>query len=251
VEFLSPSGHQSSPQFFISLPPTIPKTNEVTLTDSQCLSVGLCIWLNQLLGGASHRTAMLESCWKHDSIVNSVRLVFAHGMCLLYRLLLDLSLSLFSILHPCISCRQNKFWAKILWVGWCPYRSTGVSAWLQEVASSGSISPMLWGPVKVTPLIFWVPPLSQVSGMSSRCPHLPNPTSCRFPFILIVIWSSLLFFPTPDPESSPFPSPCPLPSSSLLHPSASYCYFIPSSMWDSSFLAWTVLPVYFLWVCWL
>jgi hypothetical protein len=32
---------------------------------------------------------------------------------------------------------------KVLWVGWSLYHSTGVPAWLQEVAYSGFISPML------------------------------------------------------------------------------------------------------------
>jgi hypothetical protein len=31
---------------------------------------------------------------------------------------------------------------KVLWVGWCLYHSTRVPAWLQEVASSGCISPV-------------------------------------------------------------------------------------------------------------
>jgi hypothetical protein len=31
---------------------------------------------------------------------------------------------------------------KVLWVGWCLYRSTGIPVWLQEVSFSGSILPM-------------------------------------------------------------------------------------------------------------
>jgi len=50
---------------------------------------------------------------------------------------------------PCLSCRQDKFWLKILLMGWCLSFHWG-SSWLQEVASSGSISTMLWVTVKVT-----------------------------------------------------------------------------------------------------
>jgi hypothetical protein len=47
-----------------------------------------------------------------------------------------------SLLHlcPCSFCRQNKFWSKILWVGCCPYPSTGSPVWLQEVGTSSFIS---------------------------------------------------------------------------------------------------------------
>ena len=58
-------------------------------------------------------------------------------------------------------------------MGWCLHHSSGFFCLLQEVASSGSISPMLWLTVKVTPIDSWVPPLSQVSVSSWRCPHLP------------------------------------------------------------------------------
>ena len=61
-------------------------------------------------------------------------------------------------------------------------------------------------------------------------------SSCRFPFILMVIWQSLLSLPIPDSEWPPLSFPSPLPLSSL-HPFASYDYSIPSSKWDSSILA--------------
>jgi hypothetical protein len=35
------------------------------------------------------------------------------------------------------------FVSKVLWEGWCSYCSIGVPAWLQEEATSGSISSML------------------------------------------------------------------------------------------------------------
>jgi hypothetical protein len=117
-------------------------------------------------------------------------------------------------------------WLRILWVGWCPYRSIGVPAWLQKVASSGSIPQMLWVTAKVTPIDSWAPPLYQVSVLFWRCLHLFNPITCRFSFIFMAVYPSLLFFPTPDPESSiPFhicPSlPLPLPPSASEIPTES------------------------------
>ena len=46
-------------------------------------------------------------------------------------------------LCPCIHLDRTYFGWKVLWVGWCPYPSSGDPTWLQEVASSGSISPLL------------------------------------------------------------------------------------------------------------
>lgn len=75
--------------------------------------MGLCISLRQLLIGASQRTAMLDSYLQvSQSVINSVRdwhLLMGWvsswvGYCLAY------FLSIFFILCPCISCRQDKFW---------------------------------------------------------------------------------------------------------------------------------------------
>ena len=63
---------------------------------------------------------------------------------------------------PAFLVDRIKFGLKVLWVGWCPYSSPGVPAWLQEVASSGSISPMLWVTAKVILIDSWAPPLSHV-----------------------------------------------------------------------------------------
>jgi hypothetical protein len=51
VEFLSPQGWQSFLLFYKILPSSI-----------CCLAVGVCICLSQLLGGASQRIAVLDSC---------------------------------------------------------------------------------------------------------------------------------------------------------------------------------------------
>ena len=121
-------------------------------------------------------------------------------------LLVNCSLSLCSIPHPCIIDRIKFRW-KVLWVGWCPYHSIGVPAWLQEVTSSGSIFPILWFTVKDTPIDSWELPFSQVSGFPWRCILLPTPVSSNLSadFILIDIWASLLsqffFFNTFKPSA--------------------------------------------------
>jgi hypothetical protein len=133
------------------------------------------------------------------------------------------------------------FTSKVLWVDWWPYSSTGGPAWQQEVATSGSISLLLGLSAKVILIDYWKPSTSQVSGASGTCPA-PTPASHRFPFILLVLWPSLLCLFTPDPEIPHSSSPAPLPSSSL-PPSASYNYFIPTSKWDSSIFPWVFLLV--------
>ena len=53
-----------------------------------------------------------------------------------------LSVSALSPVLPLLVDRIN-LGLKVLWVGWQLYQSNAISAWLQEVASSGSISPVL------------------------------------------------------------------------------------------------------------
>jgi hypothetical protein len=59
-----------------------------------------------------------------------------------------------SLLHfcPCISFRQEQFWVKFFEVGEWPHPSTGGHAYLLEVVSSGSISPLMSSLTKVIPL---------------------------------------------------------------------------------------------------
>lgn len=78
------------------------------------------------------------------------------------------SCSLSLSLIPC-SKEMKHFRSKFLWVGWCPYHSVGVPAWVQKVASSGSISAMLWISVKGTPIDSWAPPYSRSLVLSWRC----------------------------------------------------------------------------------
>ena len=56
-------------------------------------------------------------------------------------LLVGLSLGLCST--PAFLLDRISFGLKVLCVCWCPYSSTGGPAWLQEVASSASMYPLL------------------------------------------------------------------------------------------------------------
>ena len=114
------------------------------------------------------------------------------------------------------------FGSTILGVGWCPYCSIGIFAWLQEMASLGSIFPVLWGIAKVTPIYFWVPPQPRSLAHPQDTPHLPTPASYRFPSNLMAIWSP-----------APFPSLSPITSNSF--PTfAFYHYFISGEIQASS-----------------
>ena len=73
-----------------------------------------------------------------------------------------------SLFHLCpyISFRQDKFWVKSFVGRLVSLSSIGGPAWLQEVASSGSMSPLLVVLAKVTHIELWEPPPSQISGTS-------------------------------------------------------------------------------------
>jgi hypothetical protein len=102
---------------------------------------------------------------------------------------------------------------------------------------------MLWITSKVTPIDSWVPPLSQVSITFIRWPSLPHICQLQISTHSHGHLAISLVPSTPDLNPPPpFPSPTPLPSN-FLFPSASYDYFIFSSNWDSSILAWAFLLV--------
>ena len=60
-------------------------------------------------------------------------------------------------------------------VGWCPYHSTGIPAWLHKVAPSGSIPPMLWVTAKDILIDYCVLILSQFTVSLWKFPLLPHP----------------------------------------------------------------------------
>jgi hypothetical protein len=80
-------------------------------------------------------------------------------------------------LVPAFLVNRINFRLKVLSVGWCLYWSSVAPTRLQEVAFSGSMSPVLWVTAKVTFIDSWTSHFSQVSGTSSRWPLAP---SCRF-----------------------------------------------------------------------
>lgn len=92
-------------------------------------------------------------------------------------------------LYPSTFCRWKNCRLKFLWLGWYPNPSTGCLAWLQEMANSGSISP-LWGVLtRFISVDCWEFSLHLVSNLSPRC--LP---------ISVVFFSTLSLNPShPDP----------------------------------------------------
>lgn len=80
-------------------------------------------------------------------------------------------------------------------IGWCPYNPTGVPAWVQEVASSNSISPVLCVTAKVNPLIRVCLPyprsLSGPGGDALAHPHICQlKISIHFHAILVISLAS-------------------------------------------------------------
>ena len=76
----------------------------------------------------------------------------------------DLSLSLCSIFPAAFPLDKNNSGLKFLKMGGWPHASTGGHAYLLEVVSSGSISPLLGILVKVILIESWKPLTFQVSG---------------------------------------------------------------------------------------
>ena len=104
----------------------------------------LYICLSQLLGKALQRTAC--SCLQaSQSIINTVSdQCFPRGWVSSWASYW-LAVALVSAPSPVPTflIERIKFGLEILWVGQCLYCSTGAPAWLQEVVTSGSISPKL------------------------------------------------------------------------------------------------------------
>ena len=114
------------------------------------------------------------------------------------QLLIGWSLSLCSLLVPAFLVGRTNFGLKVLCANCCLYPSTGGSAWLQEVATSGPTSSLLGFWAKVTP-IDWEPSHLRTLACSIDVPAIPSPW---LPFVLLAIWTSFLLLPTPDPEPS-------------------------------------------------
>ena len=108
-------------------------------------------------------------------------------------------------------------------VGWCPYHSIGVPAWLQERWPLHVPHPQCCESHLRTPRLVpeHLPYLRSLSH-SGDAPHLSSLISCRFPFMLKAIWPHLLSFPLPAPP----PHSSPIPSSSRSLPPSTSCYYL-------------------------
>ena len=83
-----------------------------------------------MLGEASHSYARLLSVSITVSLIVSV-LVLAHEMALkLDQSVVGHSISLCYIFVSVLLVGRINFGLKVIWVGWCPYPSTGSPAWL-------------------------------------------------------------------------------------------------------------------------
>ena len=92
---------------------------------------------------------------------------------------------------------------------------------------------------KITPWILWCPPMFHRVHFL-KVPHPSSLTCCRFQFIVLVLWSSLVSHHTCC-CSLPLPLSYLLSYPVLSLPSASYDCFIPPSEWDSTMLIWVFL----------
>jgi hypothetical protein len=119
--------------------------------------VSLCTCFGQLLDRVSQRTVMLG---KH----NRVSLIVSDtSSCLWYGSQVGLVIGCpfpQSLLHlcPCTSYRQDTFWVEGFMDGLMSISLHWEPAWLQEVAISGSISPLRGVSARATPIDSLEPP---------------------------------------------------------------------------------------------
>jgi hypothetical protein len=135
--------------------------------------------------------------------------VLANGMGLkLGQLLLAYSPSLCSVFAPAFLVDRRRLGKQILWVGWRQCLLNGRLTWLEEWASSGSVSQLLCLSFKVMATDSLELPTFQISGTSKKFPppH-PHTCCCRFLFILQALWPSCL---SPHLILTPYFIPLPL-----------------------------------------
>jgi hypothetical protein len=105
-----------------------------------CLAVGVCICLHLLPDEASQGTVMLGSCLQaQQSVINSVRGWRSHMDGSQVGAVIGF-LHLCSIFIPAYLVGKTNFGLKVFWVDWCHLTTSGSPAWLQEGATSVSIS---------------------------------------------------------------------------------------------------------------
>ena len=136
-------------------------------------------------------------------------------------LLVGHSFSLCSIFVPVLLLDRTNFGSEVLWVGWCPYCSTGGPAWLKEVISSGSVFLLLDILAKVTCIDFWEHPTDSLRLLrtSPMPPPVPQPWQLQIsihspgPLGLSYVSPNTKSFP---PHCAPLPSPTQFPSTLCL-----------------------------------
>jgi hypothetical protein len=140
----------------------------------QCVAVGICICISQLLGRASQRTTMLAPVCKHN--ITSV-IMLGFGACpwdgfQVGWLLVSHSLSLCSIFVPAFLSDRTNFGLKVCRRVGSLISPLGGPVWLLKVVMS--VSPLMDILTKVTHIDFWGPPSPRSLGIP-RPPPL-NPT---------------------------------------------------------------------------
>jgi hypothetical protein len=118
VEFRSPLGPTILPPIFLYEPP-----NSI-----HCFAVGVCICLSQLVSGASQWTTCFVCKHNRVSLVLLGIGVWTWMGFKFGQLLFGHSSASFPMLEFLVD--KINFGLKVLWVGWCPYHSTGVPVWL-------------------------------------------------------------------------------------------------------------------------
>ena len=108
------------------------------------------------------------------------------------------SFSLCSIFCPCISFGQEHSWVKNFVMGGWPYPTIRGQAYLLEVLSTGSISPLLCISAKVIPVGSWEPLTSLVSGTLQWLSPVPHPPLLHIFIQFLTLCTSLLFPLVPD-----------------------------------------------------
>ena len=119
---------------------------------------------------------------------------------------------------PYSSFGQEHFWVKNLEMGGYPHPLTGGRAYLVEVVSTGSISPLLRISAKVITFGPWEPLTSLASGACSGYPQFLITHCYTFLFDFLASCTSFPSPPVPDTTSLLPPPPLSLPDPLLLHP---------------------------------
>ena len=150
--------------------------------------------------------------------------------------LVDHNPTLCFVIFPRLLVGRTHFGFKIFWVSYCPYASTESTHWIEEMATSGSISPTVQSLARI--------PYTHGNSTHPRslaCSEVCSPDP--YPQLLSLLSPLLsLYLITPLPLLPSLPPFLPI----SLFPSSSDIYFSPSDR-DSTILPWALL--WLLWIC--